>query len=123
MKKQKKTYNFDMEDFYNKEIAPLVTEIKRKCFFNKMPLFISVGIKGDDDSTTYAMTETYKDKECVKYKNVLNDVSYCNEYPAVSTTNKHIAVCAGCEVVPKSMMKDHFIYDSAGFDDAVDVDD
>ena len=48
-----KTVIYDKSDIYNKEILPLIEDIKEICTMNKIPMFITVAVANDEKKTTF----------------------------------------------------------------------
>lgn len=71
---------FDKTDFYSKEIASKVDELVKICTREKMPMFISVCVKNDENNTEYKndMVSAYpldvrlNDDMIPRFVNILN---------------------------------------------------
>ena len=44
---------YDLQEFYKKEIAPKVDEIKKLCRIHKLPFFFSAAVANNDKETKY----------------------------------------------------------------------
>lgn len=71
---------FDKTEEYNEEILDLVTKLRIACNRNKIPMFVSICVKNDENGTLYknemvgAASSGIKlnDDKLVKFVNVLN---------------------------------------------------
>lgn len=71
---------FDKTEEYESEIIDLVTQLRIACNRNKIPMFVSICIKNDENGTKYknemvgAASSGIKlnDDKLIKYVNVLN---------------------------------------------------
>ena len=48
-----KTTVFDKENIYNEKLQNLIMELKKVCTMEKLPMFIAVCVKNDENETVY----------------------------------------------------------------------
>ena len=100
---------FNRKDVYDKKIQPIVSELKKQCELNTIPMFVTCCVANSDEKTEYKSDAISTGSKGI----VLKD----------DHLEKHLCVANGFQVVPPNvgnkLSEDDFEY----IDDIDDIDD